>query len=270
MRFAVCNELFQGWEHRRVVEFLAATGYDGIELAPFTFADSVEMISREQRREIAATARDAGLAITGLHWLLVKPTGLHLTHPDASVRQKTVDYLRHLIDFCADVGGSTLIFGSPKQRSIAPEISREAGWEMLRAGFAACGGAAQSRGVTLCLEALPADLTNILNTNAEVIEMVNAVAHPNIQMMIDVKSMGAESIAIPENIRACAGRFRHVHANDANLKGPGFGAVDFHPIFAALREVGYDGFVSVEVFDFAEGPETIARESLRYMKQCLG
>ena len=51
------------------------------------------------------------------------------------------------------------------------------------------------------------------------------------------------------------------------LVGPGFGDVDFKPIAAALHEVGYDGYVSVEVFDFTEGPEVIATKSLEYLKR---
>jgi len=72
---------------------------------------------------------------------------------------------------------------------------------------------------------------------------------------------------IPEIIRESAGEFAYYHANDENLKGPGFGDVDFKPIGAALKEVGYDGVVSVEVFKFEEGPEAIATKSLNYLQQ---
>ena len=100
--------------------------------------------------------------------------------------------------------------------------------------------------------------------------MVRAINHPNIRMMLDVKSMCAEPVAVAENIRACAGWFSYVHANDANLMGPGFGDVDFRPILKALTGLAYDGFVSVEVFDFRHGPEATATKSLQYLKACLG
>lgn len=269
MHFAICNEIFQGWDFRRTVEYVTELGYEGLELAPFTLADHVGAISPVRRNEIRAIAADRGIALTGLHWLLVKPEGLHIGHADNAVRLRTVDYLRQLIDFCADIGGTTLVFGSPDQRSIPAGTARETGWRRAAESFAACGPAARARGVTLCLEALPAGTTNLLNTNAEVLAMVREIGHPNIQMMIDVKSMCAESMPVPENIRACRGCFYHVHANDANLRGPGFGPVDFRPILKTLMELDYAGFVSVEVFDFESDPKTIATESLRYLRECL-
>ena len=80
--------------------------------------------------------------------------------------------------------------------------------------------------------------------------------------------MAADEAPIPELIRRYAGRTGHFHVNDPNRRGPGFGSTDFVPIFAALEEAGYPGWVSVEVFDYSPDPETISRESLRHMCQC--
>jgi sugar phosphate isomerase/epimerase len=80
--------------------------------------------------------------------------------------------------------------------------------------------------------------------------------------------MATESQPAPELIRRHAARTGHFHANDPNKRGPGFGDTDFVPIFRALKESGYSGWVSVEVFDYSPDPETIARESLRYMREC--
>jgi sugar phosphate isomerase/epimerase len=79
--------------------------------------------------------------------------------------------------------------------------------------------------------------------------------------------MSHEAMPVPQIIRESAGHFAYIHANDKNLKGPGFGAVDFRPIAAALQDVGYDGTVSVEVFNYDEGAEAIATRSLEYLKQ---
>jgi sugar phosphate isomerase/epimerase len=106
-----------------------------------------------------------------------------------------------------------------------------------------------------------------VNTAAKGIEFIRQFDSDAFKIILDVKAMCSDPKPIPDIIRDSHPNFAYFHANDANLKGPGFGDVDFKPIFGALKEVGYSGFVSVEVFDFEEGPETIARESLCYMKE---
>src|SRR5205807_5660826 len=103
---------------------VAELGYGGIEVAPFTLADDVRSIDAAQRSRIAAAARRTGLEIVGLHWLLVSPKGLSITSDDEAVRAETADYLAALADFCADIGGTILVLGSPAQRRLpAPGAS---------------------------------------------------------------------------------------------------------------------------------------------------
>src|SRR4051812_32764493 len=116
--FAICNETFGDWSWERTCRFVAASGYDGIEIAPFTFAPSVEEIALDRRHEILRVAEDSGLEIVGLHWLLVSPKGLHLHTREAALRQRTVEYLRALIHFAGDLGAPVMTFGSPAQRRL--------------------------------------------------------------------------------------------------------------------------------------------------------
>src|SRR5262249_51755237 len=134
--------------------------------------------------------------------------------------------------------------------------------------FRRAQGGIADHGVQLCLEPLAPPEADFLNTCAEAIEVLDRINHPNFVLHLDVKAMSSEETPIPDLIRRHAGRTGHFHANDPNLRGPGFGALDFVPIFRALRASGYDGWVSVEVFDYSPDPETIARESLRYMREC--
>lgn len=267
MKFAICNEMFEEWPWERVCEVAAQVGYDGIEVAPFTLAESVNDLLPDWRARLRQQAEDAGLEVVGLHWLLVSPKGLYINHPDADVRARTAQYLADLVDFCADLGGRIMVLGSPKQRNVAEGLTFEQAWDLIKDTLGAALERAAARGVTICPEALSPQETNFINTAAEARRFVEDVAHPNLRMMLDVKAMSSEGRPIPDIIRDHGDLLAHVHANDANMRGPGFGDTDFRPIAEALRDVGYDGFISVEVFDFKPDPETIASRSLAYLKE---
>ena len=118
MRYAICNETFEGWDHGRVCRTVADLGYQGLELAPFTLASRITDVTPERRRTLRRQAEEHGLQILGLHWLLAKTEGLQLTSPDEGVRQRTGEYLVELARCCRDLGGDILVFGSPAQRRI--------------------------------------------------------------------------------------------------------------------------------------------------------
>jgi len=84
-----------------------------------------------------------------------------------------------------------------------------------------------------------------------------------------VKAMCREAIPIPDLLRANRDLLTHLHANDANRQAPGFGDVDFLPILAALQEIGYQGYVSLEPFEFPLDVAVVARRSLAYLRGCL-
>lgn len=267
MKFAICNEIFQGWDLERTIPFVARTGYDALEIAPFTVAKNVADISRCKRLEIRSLAERNNLEISGIHWVLVQTEGMHLTHPDSHIRERTARYFNDLVGFCADLGGKFIVVGSPKQRNVAEGVSHEQAWEWATEVFREPVMKAEERGVTICFEPLAPAETNFINTAAEAVRFVQQLHTPHFKIILDVKAMSSEEKPIPQIIRETWPNFAYFHANDKNLKGPGFGEVDFKPIAAALHDVGYKGFVSVEVFDFEEGPERIATESLANLKR---
>jgi sugar phosphate isomerase/epimerase len=266
----MCNEFCKGWDFEQACRLAGDTGYDGIEIAPFTIAERVTDIAPDQRRELRQAAARHGLHIVGLHWLLVKPEGLHLNSPRQEIRDETVAYLGAEIDFCADIGGTHMIIGSPKQRNVLPGQDFDDIWRRSVQAMRKLAARAEERNVCLCIEPLGRTETNFIDSAAEARCFVEAVGRPAFKMMLDVKAMNEDDEPMPDIIRKSAAHLAHFHANDANRLGPGFGDTDFRPIAAALNEIGYDGYVSVEVFDFSAGPQAIARESLRYLREAFG
>ncbi|MBM4074389.1 MAG: sugar phosphate isomerase/epimerase [Planctomycetes bacterium] len=269
MKFAICQELFVDWDWDRQCRFIAETGYTGIEVAPFTLASRITEVSSERRRQLRETAASHGLTICGLHWLLAKTEGLHLTSADSAVRESTSNYLIELGRACADLGGSVMVFGSPLQRNLVEGTSREQGLDRAARVFSRVMPELADRGVSIAMEPLTPKETNFINTCADAVELIDRVDHPNFVLHQDVKAMLSESVSIPDLIARHANITGHFHVNDDNLLGPGMGRTDFHPIFEALLKTNYSGWVSVEVFDYSPGAEHIALVSLNYMRTVL-
>jgi sugar phosphate isomerase/epimerase len=267
-RYAICNETYQDWPHERVCASVAESGYTGLELAPFTFAALITDVSAERRSEIRRQAESQGLSIIGLHWLLAKTEGFMLTSPDTDVRRRTGIYLAELARCCREVGGDLLVLGSPMQRRIPPGATRAQAENYALDSLQHALPELERQRVFLCLEPLAPAETDFMQTAAEGKALLDRLAHPWVKLHLDVKAMSSEAKPVPDVIREFAPWMQHFHANDANRRGPGFGQTDFAPIFRALKDVNYRGWVSVEVFDYNPDPETIARESLRYMRDC--
>ena len=105
MRIALCNEVIAPMPFPAQCEYAAKLGYDGLEVAPYTLSEEPQRMGAAQIAAARAAAEDAGIAVTGLHWLLVKPAGLSITSRDDGVRRRTVDAMLALIDLCAELGG---------------------------------------------------------------------------------------------------------------------------------------------------------------------
>ena len=268
MKFGICSEIFKDWNSiDRTFDYVKGIGYDGIEIAPFTIAQYVTDIPPETRKAIVDKAAAIDLDVIGIHWVLVGPEGMHINHPDAEVRERTAQYVIDLVHFCGDIGGKVMIFGSPKQRNVSEKLTYEQAFDYTVEAFEKALPVCEERGVTICMEPLTHLETNFCQSAEETMNIVKRVNHPNFRLMLDTKAMTFEPEGRPALIRKYADYIAHYHANDENLHGPGFGEVDFGPIFEALKDIDFQGYVSVEVFKFDDGPEAIATRSLNYMKQ---
>ena len=271
IKISVCNELFQGWPIEKVFQYAAQLGYDGVEIAPYTLADSVTEIPAKRRKAIRHAAEENGIEIVGLHWLLAKPEGLSINHPDEIIRIRTQEYMEALIHFCADIGGKILVHGSPHQRTVKEGWDLLESWDFAKETFKVCLKAARKRNVLYCIEPLAHVNTNFINTVAEAIQLVREIRHPNFKMVFDCRSASIQEKSASEALlRALdSGYLRHVHVNDTNGRGPGFGETEFIPILKNLAKNGYKNYISVEVFDFSPDPLTVASRSIGYLKGIL-
>ena len=269
MKFAICNETFCDWPLEKALKYAVDAGYTGWEVAPFMLTDDIVSYTSEQRNQYRAEVEKAGMEIIGLHWLLAKTEGLHLTTPDASIRQRTSQYLCELARLCSDLGGKVMVLGSPQQRNLAAGQLMDEAMANAAEVIKAAVPTLEQCGVQIALEPLGPQEGNFLNTAVEARQLEALIGSPHVQLHLDVKAMSSEATPIPDLIRDNADALLHFHANDANKRGPGMGDIDFVPIFQTLKEIGYDGWVSVEVFDYEPGIERLVSESMENMKAAL-
>ena len=272
MKYAFCNEMFGEEPFDSVCAAARALGYTGVEIAPFTLLPprdpfDVREVPHDRRVEMKQQAADAGLEVVGLHWLLAKTSGIHLTSPDPAVRRETAEYFKSLAELCGELGGKVLVLGSPLQRKLLPGVgyndAEAYAAEVLRAAMPACA----DQGVTLALEPLsPADCDFMLTAHSA-IHLAELVDSPHCRLHLDVKAMASEAKPIDVVIKESRDWLVHFHANDPNLLGPGMGKVEYGPIMTALAEIQYHGWISLEVFIYEPSPREIAQQSIEYLRK---
>lgn len=272
MRIALCNEVIAPMPFPKQCEYAAKLGYDGLEIAPYTLSDEPHRLGAAQLAAARSAAQDAGVAVTGLHWLLLKPAGLSICSKDENVRRKTIDVMLALIDQCAELGGRYLVHGSPQQRRMEAGDTRAAAMARARDSFAAVAERAEKAGVIYCIEPLSADQTPLINTLEEAAALVNAIGSRSVRTMLDCSAAGRmETAPLPALIDSWVprGMIAHVQVNDRNRRGPGQGEQRFAPLFAALVRHGYAGDIAVEPFDYVpDGPGAAAR-AIGYIRGIL-
>ena len=217
--------------------YVKSAGYDGLEVAPFTLAPRITDVTPRGARDVCARRppmpASRSSACTGCWRRPRASTSRRRTRPCA---QRTTAYLVALAEACRDLGGGLMVFGSPKQRSLLPGVSREQALEFAAETFRpvlpvldACWRHALPRAALAGRDRLPEHLRRGARAGRR------GSNHPNVVLHLDVKAMASEPTPIadldPARTRPPPG---HFHANDPNLRGPGFGDTDFVPIFEAL------------------------------------
>ncbi len=266
-RQAICNEVYEKRPLAEVCRSIREIGYTGIEIAPFTLSESPRDLTPAVRREYRDLIHSEGLTFVGLHWLMVSPKGLHVTTPDQALRQRSWDHIRDLVDLCADLGEQgIMVFGSPQQRSTQGISVAEATRNYID-GLAAVAPHAESRGVTILVEALPRNQSDVINTLAEAAAIVHEIGSPAVRTMFDTHNAADETGAHADVVERYFDVIRHVHVNEMDGRHPGTADYDFKSIFTKLKKLDYRHWISLEAFDFTPGAEKIATESLRHLEK---
>jgi sugar phosphate isomerase/epimerase len=272
MRIALCNEVIAPMSFPKQCEYAKKLGYDGLEIAPYTLSEEPHRLGAAQLAAARTAAEDAGVAITGLHWLLLKPTGLSISTHDPKIRRRTIDVMLAFVDQCAELGGRYLVHGSPSQRRIDAGDTRTAALARAQECFAAVAERARKAGVVYCIEPLSSEQTPLINTLEEAAGMVQAIGSAHVKTMLDCSSAGRmEKEPLPALVERWLpkGMIAHVQLNDRNRQGPGQGEQRFAPLLAALRRHGYAGDLAVEPFDYVpDGPGAAAR-AIGYVRGIL-
>jgi D-psicose/D-tagatose/L-ribulose 3-epimerase len=267
-RLAICNETFQGWTFVEMCKGARRLGYTGVEIAPFTLGGDPASLPAAQRKELRTIMASEGVGYVGLHAILTVPQGLHVTTTDETVRRRSWMYVRQVVDLAADLGdGALVVFGSGKQRSTVGGSSVKDATSRFQEGLAEVAPIAKARGATILIEALAPHLSDVVTTVDEAVAIVKQIGSPAIQTMFDTHNAVKEPKPHGALIKKHTRHIRHVHINEMDGRHPGTGTYDFKGVLQALKEVSYRNWVSLEVFDFSAGPETIARESARLVRQ---
>jgi len=270
MKLSLCNEVLGDLPFAEQCTLAAGLGYAGIELAPFTVVDDPRAMTPAQMAMLRQAAADAGIAISGLHWLLLAPKGLSITSSDEAVWQRSVDVMRANIEICAELGGDVLVHGSPAQRRLPDD---EAGATAARAraveAFAAIAPDAKAGNVIYCIEALAAPMANFVNTVEEAVGIIEAVGSPHVRTMVDCAAARTGGDLPVEDIIdrwLPAGMLAHIQLNDSDRRAAGQGNDRFAGIIAALNRHDYQGWIAAEPFRYEPDGPTCAAAAAGYLR----
>ncbi|HEY8504420.1 MAG TPA: sugar phosphate isomerase/epimerase family protein [Gemmataceae bacterium] len=239
----------------------AGLGFDGIEV----FAPGAEAIDpaalgkllKEHRLALAAMGSGGG-------WVRHRLT---FTSPDAAVRERAIEFARSIIDLAGKFDAPAIV-GSLQGRW-GEAIDRKTALDHLRQALDALGEHARQYGVPLLFEPLNRYETNLVTTIADGLALLGSLSTDNVRLLADLFHMNIEEVDIGAAIRSAGDRVGHVHFVDSNRRAAGDGHTDFAPVAAALRAIGYDGYLSAEALPYPD-PLSAARKTIDSFRKWFG
>lgn len=266
MKFSFCSEVFST-PIEETISQIAEIGFDGIEIAPFNMAESVDDISAQRRREVRKHAESCGIEVVGLHWLLVSPKGLHITTPDDNIRKRSWEYVKSLVRFCADLGGKIMVLGSPEQRNLVAGDSLDEAMKRFADGLHEITRVCAETRVQFLLEPLRPEMTNVLDSIESAVDLAKTVDHPQIGYILDNFAISVMADGILGSLEKYGQGTGHFHVNEPSGLAPGMGDFDFRPVLQKLKEVHFLKWVSCEPFNYEPDARTVAKTALKTLRE---
>ncbi len=239
----------------------AKLGYDAVEIFP----PAADAIDRNELRALLETHRLSVAAVgTGAGWVKHR---LSLTHIDATVRNRASEFVQSIIDFAGEFHAPAII-GSMQGRygdvTAGQVADRETAIGLLAGALNELGAHAAQYNVPLLYEPLNRYETNLVNTVAAGIELLQALKTNNVRLLADLFHMNIEEADIAHAIRAGGRHIGHLHFVDSNRRPAGCGHLDYAPIVAALSEIDYNGYASAEALPWPSPLEAAQQTMLKF------
>lgn len=268
MKYSVCNELFGGMALTRACAVIRKCGFSGVEFAPYTiFGDFSEAAIRKGLALAREVLDGEGLAFAGFHWLLAKPDGLHFASLDPAVRKRTRDHLARLLEAAGELGGGKLILGSPRQRGSFPGRDKADAERFLIETLADLAPLAASCRSEILIEQLSPEQTDVINTMEEAAKAVDRIGAAGVSGMFDFHNAVSEKDSWRVLVERYYPYIRHVHVNEVDGRAPGTGTSDYGPAWEVLKARGYEGWLSIEIFEIPAEPGAMLDDAMRLFKK---
>ena len=267
MKFAASNIALSPFNHAEELKGLRALGLSGLEVAPSrVWLDTWRGLTGKEVADYRRAVEDAGLGVVGLHSLFYDHADLGL-FKDPDGRADSLDFLEHLSGVCRDLGGRTLIYGGGRKRGSLP--AEDARTEAINF-FQELSTRIEDHGTCFCFEPLGPNDTDFINSALESLDIVNQVASPTLAVQLDAKALLENDEAGAETFEAVKDKLVHFHANEPGLGILGSsGAIDHAALGKRLKDIGYDGYVSIEQRMIDEtDPLAAVRQSATILREC--
>jgi fructoselysine 3-epimerase len=246
------------------IKRIAGIGYDGVEIGAAAPHAYPAHLSKERRKEIKKVLDDNGIAVSSMLPAPGGGPGFNVASPLAEERREAVDQYKKVIELCSDLGGPTVMYIAGWQIYGTPRIQA---WNWSREALGEIAKTAADFGVVVVVEPTPTD-SNLIESCDDAIELMEQVGAKNVGLMFDTQHAYYRNEVPTDYVYRMGKDLRHIHLAEFGRLPPGAGRGDFVGLVAALREIDYKGYLTMEIgFNRRDvEPDLVARQAYEYMK----